>query len=183
MAGTEMPTASALTITIRDLEQAEHGALGQLMVAVYSGLEGFPQPDEQPAYYELLANIHRFADRPATRVLVALDADGTLLGGVIYFGDMTQYGSGGSATRETGASGIRLLAVSPQTRGRGVGRALTAACIALAKDAGHRQVILHTTQAMQVAWAMYEGLGFVRSDDLDFLQEGLPVFGFRLLLP
>jgi len=35
---------------------------------------------------------------------------------------------------------------------------------------------------MQVAWGMYEKLGFVRSEDLDFEQEGIPVLGFRLVL-
>jgi hypothetical protein len=36
--------------------------------------------------------------------------------------------------------------------------------------------------AMQTAWKMYENLGFKRSDDLDFTQGELPVFGFRLKL-
>ncbi len=45
-----------------------------------------------------------------------------------------------------------------------------------------RKVVLHTTQAMQVAWGLYEKLGFERSVDLDFMQVGLPVFGFRLRL-
>jgi hypothetical protein len=35
---------------------------------------------------------------------------------------------------------------------------------------------------MQTAWKMYEGIGFQRSADLDFIQGQLPVFGFRLLL-
>ena len=43
-------------------------------------------------------------------------------------------------------------------------------------------MIIHTTIAMQTAWKMYENMGFKRSDDLDFMQEALPVFGFRLLL-
>jgi hypothetical protein len=43
-------------------------------------------------------------------------------------------------------------------------------------------VILHTTAAMRVAWALYERLGFRRSEDLDFMQGELPVFGFRLRL-
>jgi len=64
----------------------------------------------------------------------------------------------------------------------GVGRALTEACIQLAREAGHTEVILHTTQAMQVAWGLYERMGFERSTGLDFLQGQLPVFGFRLLL-
>ena len=32
---------------------------------------------------------------------------------------------------------------------------------------------------MQVAWKMYEDMGFRRSADLDFMQGKLPVFGFR----
>jgi ribosomal protein S18 acetylase RimI-like enzyme len=63
-----------------------------------------------------------------------------------------------------------------------VGKALTAECIRLARDAGHSQVILHTTAAMRTAWTMYERMGFARAEELDFLQEGFPVYGFRLRL-
>ncbi len=35
-------------LTIRDLRPEESVALGQLMVGVYSQLEGFPAPAEQP---------------------------------------------------------------------------------------------------------------------------------------
>lgn len=166
---------------IREVRGDEHAALGRLMVEVYAKLEGFPKPIEQPAYYEKLANIGRLADGARVQVLVAL-ADGALVGGVVYFADMAVYGSGGTATGIANASGIRLLGVSPVARGLGVGKALTAACIQRARDAGHAQVVLHTTQAMQVAWAMYEKLGFARSTDLDFMQGELPVFGFRLAL-
>ena len=169
-----------MPLEIRDLQPAEHDALGRLMVQVYSSLDGFPTPLEQPHYYELLANIGRFAERPGARVLVAVNGEGALAGGVVYFEDMTQYGSGGIATTITDASGIRLLGVDPRFRGGGVGKALTIACIQLARDAGHREVILHTTAPMQVAWKMYERLGFVRAEELDFLQEGYPVLGFRL---
>jgi GNAT superfamily N-acetyltransferase len=167
-------------LTIRDLQPRESDALGHLMVQVYSGLEGFPTPFEQPHYYELLANIGRFAERPGARVLVAVNGEGALAGGVVYFGDMAQYGSGGIATTIPDASGIRLLGVDPRFRGSGVGKALTIACIQLARDAGHREVILHTTAPMQVAWKMYERLGFVRAEELDFQQEGYPVLGFRM---
>jgi len=34
--------------------------------------------------------------------------------------------------------------------------------------------------AMLSAWKMYENLGFRRSENLDFIQGELPVFGFRL---
>ena len=104
------------------------------------------------------------------------------MGGVVYFADMTQYGSGGIASTVENASGIRLLGVDPAFRNSGAGKALTKACIQLAREHGHSQVILHTTAAMRVAWALYERLGFVRSEELDFLQEGYPVYGFRLQL-
>jgi len=169
-------------LQIREIREEEFTTLGQLMVAVYSQLEGFPTPEEQPQYYEMLAQIGTFSARKDATVLVALAGEKDLVGGVVYFGDMAQYGSGGTATAVTNASGIRLLGVRPDARGMGVGRALTEACIQLAREAGHAEVVLHTTQAMQVAWKLYERMGFERSTDLDFLQGELPVFGFRLRL-
>jgi ribosomal protein S18 acetylase RimI-like enzyme len=165
---------------IRDLRPSEFAALGQLMVDVYSKLDGFPTPAEQPRYYEMLTNVGRFSEKPEARVLVAVSDNEELIGGVVYFGEMAHYGSGGIATTISDASGIRLLAVDPKFRNSGAGKALTNACIQLAREQGHSQVILHTTQAMQVAWRLYEKLGFVRAEELDFLQEGFPVFGFRL---
>jgi len=167
---------------IRDIQPKEFEALGAIMVDVYSSLEEFPSPAEQPEYYEMLRHIGSFLDKPDTRVLVARSDDDGILGGIIYFGDMAQYGSGGGATQERNASGIRLLAVRKDMRRSGVGKALTQACLDIAQQSGNRQVILHTTQAMQVAWGMYLRLGFKRSEELDFMQEALPVFGFRLHL-
>jgi GNAT superfamily N-acetyltransferase len=170
------------SLTIRDVVPSECEPLGALMVGVYSGLDGFPTPLEQPAYYELLANIGRFTERPGARVLVAVTPAGELVGGIVYFGDMTQYGSGGIASTIENASGIRLLGIDPRFRGAGAGKALANACIELAREQGHSEVILHTTAAMRIAWTLYVKLGFVRAEELDFLQEGYPVSGFRLRL-
>ncbi len=169
-------------LSIRDAEPEEFPALGALLVDVYSHQEGFPTPEEQPHYYELLADIGRFTEKPGARVLVAHNEDGALVGGVVYFADMSSYGSGGIATSIRNASGIRLLGVDSRFRGLGAGRALTMACIDLARTAGHAEVILHTTRVQKIAWGMYERIGFHRSEDLDFAQEELQVFGFRLAL-
>jgi len=169
-------------LSIRDVSPPEADALGALLVRAYAALDGFPGPSEQPEYYDMLAKVARFAERPATRVLVALAGGDLLVGGVVYFGDMASYGAAGVATQLTETSGIRLLGVDPAQRGLGAGKALTQACIALARERGHRQVVLHTTRPMQAAWALYERLGFVRAGELDFDQRGLPVFGFRLAL-
>ncbi|HNP32511.1 MAG TPA: GNAT family N-acetyltransferase [Flavobacterium sp.] len=167
---------------IRNAKPSEFKAIGKLMVDAYSQLDGFPKPEEQPAYYKMLLNISDLTKKPATELLVAVDSDENLLGGVVYFSDMQYYGSGGTATQEKNAAGFRLLAVNPDARGLGIGKLLTEACIQKAKGANLSQMIIHSTKAMQTAWKMYENIGFKRSEDLDFLQGELPVFGFRLLL-
>ncbi|WP_126245312.1 GNAT family N-acetyltransferase [Chitinophaga rhizosphaerae] len=169
-------------IIVRSALPGESAAAGQLMIQVYASLEGFPGTGEQPAYYAMLANVGELAAKPGAELLLALSADGRIAGAVVYFGDMQYYGSGGSATREKASAGFRLLAVGPDFRGQGIGKKLVNACIDRARHAGLRQVIIHSTRSMQTAWDMYLRMGFLRSEDLDFLQGELPVFGFRLQL-
>lgn len=171
---------SSSEYTVRNARPEEFAAIGQLMVAVYSQLEGFPDRSEQPDYYNMLADIGEITKKPHTELLVAVSLEGRIAGAVVYFSDMSSYGSGGSATEEKNASGFRLLAVDPEKRGKGIGKLLTEACIEKARKDKNEQVIIHSTNFMQVAWKMYEKLGFKRSEDLDFMQGDLPVFGFRL---
>lgn len=165
---------------VRNAAPGEFAAIGRLMVRVYSGLEGFPKPEEQPRYYDMLANIGALTERPETELLAAVSGEGDIAGAVVFFGDMQYYGSGGTATQEKNAAGFRLLAVDPAARGQGVGKLLTLECIRKAREKSVGCMVIHTTNAMQTAWKMYEGLGFQRAEDLDFMQETLPVFGFRL---
>jgi GNAT superfamily N-acetyltransferase len=167
---------------VRNAKHYEFSELGKLMVQVYSQLEGFPTTTEQPIYYKMLANIGELTSKPKTELLVAVSSDNKIVGGVVYFGDMKYYGSEGIATKEQNASGFRLLAVDTLFRGHGIGKLLTNECIKKAIENKQNQLIIHSTKSMQIAWKMYENLGFKRSVDLDFLQGELPVFGFRLML-
>lgn len=167
---------------IRPAKPEEFEELGKLMHRVYSLLEGFPTEAEQPNYYLMLLHIGELTKKPNTELWVAVFPEGKLAGGVVYISDMQFYGSGGTATQEKNASGFRLLAVDPELRGKGIGKLLVEKCIQKAKENNHAQVIIHSTKAMQVAWKMYERMGFVRSEDLDFMQGELAVFGFRMKL-
>ncbi|HLN74202.1 MAG: GNAT family N-acetyltransferase [Methylococcaceae bacterium] len=167
---------------VRNAKPSEFEEIGQLMVEVYSQLEGFPKQTEQPEYYLMLANVGSLTLKPHTELMVAVTPGGQIAGAVVYFGDMKQYGSGGTATLETQAAGFRLLAVNPKYRSQGIGKLLTYECISKAKVQKRSQIIIHTTMAMQTAWTMYEKIGFKRSENLDFMQGELPVFGFRLQL-
>ena len=168
--------------SIRNAFPHEYISIGGLMIDVYSTLEGFPKPIEQPNYYKMLANVGDLTQKPGTEIIVATSPSNNIAGAVVYFSDMQYYGSGGTATLEKNASGFRLLAVDPQMRGQGIGKILTHECVKRAKEKKSTQVIIHTTKAMQTAWAMYEQIGFKRSIDLDFMQGELPVYGFRLIL-
>jgi ribosomal protein S18 acetylase RimI-like enzyme len=63
---------------------------------------------------------------------------------------------------------IRLLAVSPARRGRGIGAALVHECLRRARESGAAALTLHTTDMMRVAMGMYERMGFARASELDF---------------
>lgn len=152
------------------------------MADVYGQLDGFPKENEQPRYYEMLRQIGTLTENPETELLVAVSPDEQIKGAVVYYGDMKYYGSGGSATLEKNAGGFRFLAVDPQARRQGIGNLLIENCIRRAGKTHRSQIIIHSTAAMQAAWKIYLYLGFRRSEDLDFMQGVLPVFGFRLVL-
>jgi ribosomal protein S18 acetylase RimI-like enzyme len=171
-----------LNNTVRNAEPYEFSEIRRLMVQVYSQLSGFPTETEQPNYYKMLSNVGDLTNKPGTELLVAVTPENKIAGAVVYFNDMKHYGSGGTATQEKNSAGFRLLAVNEMFRKQGIGKLLTQACIAKAKHKKLEHMIIHTTMAMQTAWKMYESIGFKRSDDLDFMQGDLAVFGFRLLL-
>jgi ribosomal protein S18 acetylase RimI-like enzyme len=66
---------------------------------------------------------------------------------------------------------IRALAVRPDSRGSGVGRALLAAVIERAAGDGVRTLVLMTQPDMKAAHHLYEEAGFVRLPERDWSPE------------
>ena len=98
-------------------------------------------------------------------LLVAVDpATGALLGSVTFAAPGSPY-----ADLARGQEGeFRMLAVSPQARGRGAGEALVRACIERARDLGLARMVMSTKPAMVSAHRIYERLGFVRTPERDW---------------
>lgn len=167
-----------MSINVSIAEDRDYREVGALMVDVYASLEGFPSPEAQPEYYHVLANIGDFAKKESVDIIIA-KKDEKILGAVVYINDLGDYSANINLEEEKESAAFRLLAVSNEARGLGIGKLLTNACIDKAKSNGLDQMIIHTTDAMKVAWGMYEKMGFVRSEDLDFFQVGMPVLGFR----
>lgn len=64
---------------------------------------------------------------------------------------------------------LRMLAVSPIERGRGIGRDLTRAAIDRAIGLGAPRIVLSTLETMHAAHRLYERMGFTRREDLDWV--------------
>ena len=60
---------------------------------------------------------------------------------------------------------MRMLVVDPDSRGRGIGRALAEECLRRAKRDGASMFALHTSELMEVALPMYQRMGFTRGSD------------------
>ncbi len=161
---------------IRPVRPDEFQALGEICVAAYRSLSTV-SPGQDDYDRRLRDVAHRAA---VSCVLVAVDAAGELLGGVTYVGGPEDpY----SEQLQADEAGIRMLAVSPAAQGRGVGRALAAECVAIARRAGRTRIVLHSTPAMAAAIHLYESLGFSRRPDIDFSPvPGVDIIGYALEL-
>jgi ribosomal protein S18 acetylase RimI-like enzyme len=145
-------------IVVRPVRPAEFAALGELTVAAYRSVPG---GSTSAAYEETLLDVAARA-RDA-EVLVAVAADGALLGGVTYVPGPGRYAEFGGADE----AGIRMLAVSPGAQRGGVGKRLVLECIERAQAAERARIVLHTTGAMTAAQSLYGSLGFERAPARD----------------
>jgi ribosomal protein S18 acetylase RimI-like enzyme len=150
------PPTPSPPVQIRLARADELGDVGRLTVAAYAA-------DVRPTS-PYAAELADAAGRAAhARLLVAVDpAHGGLLGTatLVLGGPYAQLAGPGDAE-------LRMLAVDPAARRRGVGEALVRATVAEARAAGCRRYLLSTLPTMVAAHRLYERLGFRRAPALD----------------
>src|SRR6266508_3935185 len=73
--------------------------------------------------------------------------------------------SGGESDLGPDEARLRMLGVLPETRGRGIGEALTRAAIEAARERGRTRMVLNSAEYMTQAHRIYERLGFSREPD------------------
>ena len=149
---------------VREATPAEYAEIGDLTVRAYATV-GDPL-EGGPAYAAYEDELRDVADRARTCVvLVAVGDAGRILGAVTY---VPGPGTPWSETERDGEAGFRALAVDPEARGRGVGRALAMACVDRARDAGRQGVAILTRPSMTAAHRLYDSLGFARERSRDW---------------
>jgi len=122
------------------------------------------------------------ADVSPASQLVA-EQQGVVVGAVLLYPAGHRVIRPGGEPTALGAPEVRLLAVPPAGRGRGIGEALMGECARRARLWGADVLALHTTDRMQAAVRLYERLGFQRAPELDFRPApDVTAKGYRLAL-
>ncbi|PCI24321.1 MAG: GNAT family N-acetyltransferase [SAR324 cluster bacterium] len=99
--------------------------------------------------------------------IIVAEVSGIVVGGVAF----VPPGGDAKGHFDISWASIRMLVVSPNQRGKGIGKQLTLECIKRARDKNVKFIGLHTSPMMEVALSMYSRMGFTKIKDLE------PIFG------
>lgn len=171
------PEAPA-SLRVREARPADRERIRELTLRAYAEYATRMTP---AAWTALEQALHAaLADDTGVTRLVA-DLGGVIVGSAaLHEPASAAYGSLASGTPWPE---VRLVAVDPSARGRGVARALVSECADRARQAGATELGLHTSRSMTAAIRLYQRMGFVRDPDHDFHPPGAElVEGYRLHL-
>ena len=154
-----LPTLPRVPLVIRPLTTDDDlASFGRIVLKSYEALPG--QPDD-PIYFAELVDVRHRVETDV--VLGAFDGD-TPLGCVTYVNDPS---SPHAELLEDDEASFRMLAVDVAAQGRGIGDALSTACLDRAKQNGRGAVFIYSGDWMTGAHRIYGRLGFVRVPSRD----------------
>lgn len=150
---------------IRQVDPSETGRLteiGELTALAYLA-DGLV--DQAHPYIPRLRDAHVRAEEAELLVLVDGSDGGGKAAGTIT---VVPPGSSLAELAQPDEFELRMLAVSPMERGRGIGATLTRYAMERAVAEGARRLVLSTMESMHAAHRLYERVGFTRRPDLDW---------------
>jgi GNAT superfamily N-acetyltransferase len=167
-----------VTVGIRNARPDEHDAIAALTRLAYAEFASVMEPTAWQAFTDAMQGALD-ADAPAARIVA--EENGTLVGSaMLYPASSTAYAD--DRLRVSWPE-VRLVAVRPDRRGRGIARALMDECIRRARGAGAEAIGLHTSRSFRAAIQMYTAMGFERVPEHDFRPPGAElVEAYRLRL-
>jgi GNAT superfamily N-acetyltransferase len=150
-------------ITIRHAEKDMIPYIREQRISAYSDFAKALPVDHWNALKQALSSD---ADSQPGVELIIAELDGNIAGSVVLFPAKSNAYEG--YIDELDYPEIRMLAVSPEARSKGVASALVTKCIERAKKAGFTSIGLHTGEFMKNAISLYEHFGFKRLPQYDF---------------
>jgi len=157
---------------IREALPEELAAAGDLTAAVYRD-DGLAEP----AYLPRLRDAAGRHAADGAWQLVAVDADGSVVGAAVY----TVAGSEYADIAQGAEAELRMLATAGAARGRGVGEALVRHCVERARAEGRAALVLSTKPVMVAAQRLYTRVGFERMPERDWeYAPGKGLLAFRM---
>lgn len=160
---------------VREATADEHVAAGRVTAEAYREFVR-PGDDDWERYLTRIADVAARADR--TTILVVVEK-GRVLGSLTLELEGRVHDEGEEEQRplEPEEAHIRMLGVDPDARARGVARALMSESEARARAADKTFMTLNTTHRMKAAQAMYERLGYERTEGI-VLPDGFVLLGY-----
>ncbi len=147
-------------------------AIAELNVAAFAQFQSSLDP---ASWQEMLKNLRNVAERARTTEFLVCREQGVIVGSVGY----CPAGNSNPNIFSAEMASVVLLVVHPQHRGKGLGKALTAACIARAREDNANAIGLFTSELMQPAHHVYRALGFRLESELP-ARYGIRYFRFVL---
>jgi DNA-binding MarR family transcriptional regulator/GNAT superfamily N-acetyltransferase len=139
--------AASAPVVLRSHRQGDMGWVIEQNALVYGGEYGWGSSIEFQTARICADFLERF-DPACERCWIA-ERDGQRLGCVFL-------------VREDATTGrLRLLLLTPAARGSGLGRRLVETCVAFAREAGYREVVLWTHEVLTAARKIYASIGFM----------------------
>jgi DNA-binding MarR family transcriptional regulator/GNAT superfamily N-acetyltransferase len=148
-------------ITLRDLRPGDVGWITHRQAILYHEEYGWDMTYEA-LIAEIMGKFVRTFDPRYEKVWVA-ERDGEIVGSVFC------------VRRSRTVAQLRLLYVEPSIRGAGLGSRLVDECIAFARQAGYKRMMLWTNSVLHAARRIYERAGFELVES-----ERHPLFGKML---
>jgi GNAT superfamily N-acetyltransferase len=167
----------AAAARLRDARPGDRDAIREVTLAAYAEYAA-----RMPGLWEAYrANILSTLSAPGAAEQIVAEHGGAIVGTVLLYPHGAVLPGASAEPARPPWPEVRLLAVAPAGRGRGVGEALMRECVRRARAAGAPVLTLHTTDMMRAAVRLYERMRFVRAPELDLrVAPSLTVKGYRL---
>ena len=144
---------------IETATREDFNAIADLNVAAFSQFSPLLEPG---AWEAMQRNLRNIAERARKAEFFVCRAGNEIAGSVGY----CPAGDGDPSIFSPEMASVLLLAVHPSHQGKGLAKALTAACIARARGDGAACLALFTSEFMQAAHHVYRSLGFRMESEL-----------------